>query len=89
MNMHDCICGAPALYIKIELRKVVRGPTTFIIAPKHIVKCSQQCGKSMRRDTARETKKAWNERMKALKAAEASNPAVMVATDEEQKEFRP
>lgn len=76
MKMQDCICGAPALYTKLTYGKQRSGGITITVAPSHTVECSQKCGKRMRRDTATETKKAWNARMKKLKAdAEAAQAA--------------
>lgn len=81
MNMHDCVCGASALYTKLTYGKRRSGSITITVAPTHTIACSKQCGERVRRDTATETKKAWNARMKKLKAdAAAAPPAPEVAT---------
>lgn len=66
MKMLNCTCGAPALHIKIERRKEVRGGCTFTFAAEHRVECSAKCGKWVRGSTAKETKQAWNERIRFL-----------------------
>ena len=69
MKMLNCVCGKPAIHIKIERRKERRGNTTFTFAAEHTVECSQKCGQCVRGETAKETKTTWNSRMRAAGVA--------------------